>query len=301
MGGLYVDADEKKLEEAQKQQQPEQPLSPFEERLTAFEELIGLYNPEILNAQFQGLTQEQIQGANQGLTDLSGMLGGINTGYQNVLNQLQRITPTGLQGAQTGTASLANILQSRATGGIDPRLQQLATSQLNQLNTQQGQQLAAQSEFFSRRGLGGSAAELNAQNQLGNQFSQQQQNLLANIGATSLNREDVNTQQALSALQSQGNLGLAGAQFQQGLAALQGQYGLQNAQFQQGIYGQQAGLYQQQLANQQLGVESANAAQQARLEAITAGLENAGIPSALLISQKAAETAGEGGGGGGKK
>lgn len=296
MGGI----DYKKLKETIKQ--PEQSLSPFDKRLTAFEELIGLYNPEILDAQFQGLTQEQIQGANQGLTDISGQLGGIDTGYQNVLNQLQGITPTGLQGAQTGTASLANILQSRATGGIDPRLQQLATSQLNQLNTQQGQQAAAQSEFFSRRGLGGSAAELNAQNQLGNQFSQQQQNLLANIGATSLNREDVNTQNALAAYGQQGNLGLSGAQFQQGLAALQGQFGMQNAQLLQGIYGQQAGLNQQQLANLQTGVESQNSATNQRLEALTAGLQNAGIPLALLVSQTAAENAGQGGdGGGGKK
>jgi len=282
-------------------EQQQQQSAAFKALLDPFLAQIAQYNPEILNAQFQGLTNDQIANANQGLTGISGQLGGIDTGYQNVLNQLQGITPTGLQGAQTGTASLANILQSRATGGIDPRLQQLATSQLNQLNTQQGQQAAAQSEFFSRRGLGGSAAELNAQNQLGNQFSQQQQNLLANIGATSLNREDVNTQQALAALQSQGNLGLSGAQFQQGLVGLQGQYGLQNAQFLQGLYGQQAGLNQQQLANLQTGVESQNSATNQRIEALTAGLQNAGIPLALLVSQTAAENAGQGGGGGGKK
>jgi len=76
---------------------------------------------------------------------------------------------------------------------------------------------------------------------------------------------------------------------------------LADAQFQQGNIGQQAALGQQVFGNQQAGAESRNAAQNQRLQALTAGLTTAGAPLALQISQEAAQRETGGGGSGGKK
>jgi hypothetical protein len=304
-------------------------------RLASFEELLGQFNPEVLQAQFEGLTPEQQAQFNQQLAGISTGLGGISTGVPLVQQQLAGVDPslgtfqqqlagvdpTGLGAAQGATGDIAGRLQAIGTGAIDPRFGALAEARLNQLGASQQQRTAQTSEFFGRRGVGGSAAELNALNQLSNQFDIQRQNIVAELGLQGLQRSDVALSQALGARGQQAQLGLAGSQFQQGLIGQQAALGLQQAQFQQGllgqqaalglqeagfqqgIFGQQAGLTQQQLANVQAGIESRNLAEEQRLGALTAGLENASIPLQLLIAQTAAENAGQvgGGGGGGKK
>jgi hypothetical protein len=226
-------------------------------------------------------------------------------------------------------------MQAIGMGLIDPAYAQAAQAQLGQQRSAQQQQQSAQDEFFSRRGLSGSAAQLNRQNSLANQFGSQNQALVANMALQGLSRNDQMLQGSLGARGQQAQLGLSGASLQSQLAnqqaglsmnranlgnmATQQQAGLamnranlgnQATQTQANLYGQQAGLYgqqagltQQQFANQMAGYQSQNQAQQAMLEAKTAGLQNLTIPMQLQIAQLAAQNAGKstdsGGGGGG--
>ena len=111
-------------------------------------------------------------------------------------------------GDQLGAAG-TSLLQSGLGTGIDPRFEAFRQSQIESLSTQQQQQQARQSEFFNRRGLGGSSAALNEQNKLGAQFGQQRQNLTSQIGLQGIAQQNQNLSQG-SALLGQ-EFGLLGA------------------------------------------------------------------------------------------
>ena len=141
--------------------------------------------------------------------NLTSGLNQINPQYLNSANQINQ------QSGQVGQT--ANFLQGIGMGTQnDPRFQAMAQSRLGQLQSQQGQQQSQQDQFFGRRGLEGSAAQLNQQNKLATSFGGQQNQMLANIGMQQMGRQD----QALSqSLQARGQV--AGMQGQR-LAGLQG-------------------------------------------------------------------------------
>jgi len=141
--------------------------------------------------------------------NLTSGLNQINPQYLNSANQINQ------QSRQVGRT--ANFLQGIGMGTqTDPRFQAMAQSRLGQLQAQQGQQQSQQDQFFGRRGLEGSAAQLNQQNKLATSFGGQQNQMMANIGMQQMGRQD----QALSqSLQARGQV--AGMQGQR-LAGLQG-------------------------------------------------------------------------------
>lgn len=237
------------------------PLKPFLDALAQ-------YNPQFMNAGFTGLDQ--------------GTLNTTNLANTNISNQLAGIQPGGLNQAQQQTANIAQTLQGVGQGAADPRFEAYRQSQLGLLETQKQGELGRASESLSRRGLGGSSAELNAGTSINNQYNQQQQSLSSQLGLQSLGRQDNALQNALSAYSQSGQLGLAGGQFQSG------------------ILGQQAGLNQQNFGNTLQQVQSANAARGSNLEALTAGLQNLTLPYALETAREAANNAGESGDGGKK-
>jgi hypothetical protein len=245
---------------------PERPIVPSQTDtdLAAFRDLLAEQNQQFLGAQFGAITPEQQAATNAQLGGIGTQLGGIG---QNV------------GGIGQNVGSIAQRLSNIGESGIDPAFQQLAQAQIGQLDTQQQAQQATQSQQFSRQGLGLSSASINAQNNLANQFGQQKLNLQSQLGLQGLQRSDLATQQSLGAFGQQ--------------AGLFGQ--------QAGLVGQQAGIAQQQFGNIGTQVGSANAAEEARLGALTAGIQNAAIPATLDIALTAAENAGQGGGGGGGK
>jgi len=106
---------------------------------------------------------------------------------------LNNETFAGIQQGVSGLgAQLAGLQHTQANiaGGADPRFEAYKTAQLQQLAADQQAQQARQSEFFSRRGLGGSSAALNQMNRLETGFGQQKQNLAATIGMQQLGRQD---------------------------------------------------------------------------------------------------------------
>lgn len=191
-----------------------------------------------LQAKFDSQANSGIQATNSALNSLGGSVGGI-----------------------------ASRLNAIGQSGIDPAFDKLRNAQLAQLDSQQAAQQRNQSDFFSRRGISGSSAALNAQNNLSNQFGQQGQLLTSQLGLQGLQRADMANQQALSA------------------------------------YGQQAGLTQQQFGNYQAGVQSGNQQEELTLNALTAGIQNESLPLALKIAKTAADNQGKytDSGGGGKK
>ena len=84
----------------------------------------------------------------------------------------------------------ADIFRGIGTGANDPRFDAFKQSQLGQLSREQQQQQAMTSDFFSRRGLGGSSAQLNQMQNLGTQFGQQRQNVMSQLGMQEMGRQD---------------------------------------------------------------------------------------------------------------
>lgn len=105
-------------------------------------------------------------------------------------------------GEKAGLAG-EQLLASGLGTGIDPRFEAFRQSQLGLLHTQQQQQQARQSEFFTRRGIAGSSAQLNQQQQLGTQFGQQQQAVSSQLGLQGLAQQNQNVEQGLEALAAQ--------------------------------------------------------------------------------------------------
>ena len=201
-------------------------------------------------------------GAQNKLGTLGGNIAGLSTQAGNI-----DVSNIGTQRGQI--ENIAGQLQGIAGGGADPRFAAVRDAQLQQLGSSQARQQALQSEQFSRRGLGGSAAAMNAQNQLAGQFGQQEQALQAQIGMQQMGRED----QAL--LQS---------------AALRGQAGSmtgQEAQLRSGLLSQQAGMQGQQagLIGQQAGLQGQQAQLQSALYGQQAGLSNQQLQNAMATGQ----------------
>lgn len=185
---------------------------------------------------------------NQGVTDL---FTGTNRSDPGVLEGLRDLSTQNIGG-------IAGEFATIGRGGGDPRFDAFKTAQLGQLETDQQRQEALTSNFFSRRGLGGSSAALNALNNVGTQYGQQRQNMNASLGLQQLGRQD----QALTTA-----AGLYGTQFglEQGRYSQIGQLGLA-----QGRFGLQA--------------------EEQDLSAITAGLENLTLPYTLETERQAAGT-----------
>ena len=261
-------------------------------------------DPEVLNFSIDQLI---------GKKDRNGRVGGIANDLVNAQNAFgQTVTDSnkGLQGFQGQLGGVSDRLgqirgdfESRLGGlrqrfqgistGEDPRFEALRQAQLGQLDSNQQAQQAQQAGFFGRRGLGGSSAALNAQQQLAGGFDAQRNTLTAQLGMQQLGRQD----QALQQL-----LGINAQQAQFG-AGLEGQRA--------GITGQQAGLQQQQLQNrlgqldrlgqakmqragifqsaaglettgQQLGLS----AREQNLNALSANIENLSIPVAFDVERE---------------
>jgi hypothetical protein len=229
--------------------------------LDTFLSALDQYNPQLLDAGYSGLDQ--------------GTLGTTNAYNTNIANQLAGLVPGGLNQAQQQTANIATALQGIGAGAADPRFEAYRQAQLGLLENQRQAELGRASESLSRRGLGGSAAELNAGSAINNQYNQQQQSLSGQLGLQSLGRQDTALQNALSAYGQSGQLGIAGTQLQSGLL------------------GQQAGLNQQNLANTLAQIQTANQARSANLEALTSGLTNLTLPYALETARTAAENYGK--------
>jgi hypothetical protein len=232
--------------------------------LDPFLSSLDQYNPQLLNADYSSLSNETLQGTNA-----------YNTG---IANQLAGLSPAGLGQAQQQTSNIAQTLQGIGAGSADPRFEAYRQAQLSLLENQRQGQLGQASESLSRRGLGGSAAELNAGSAINDQYNQQAQSLSSQLGLQSLGRQDAALQGALGAYGQSANLGLAGTQAQSALL------------------GQQAGLNQQNLANTLAQIQAANQAKSGNLEALTAGLQNLTAPYALETARTAAMNLGKTGG-----
>lgn len=305
--------------------------------MTALEE----QNQNFLNPNFESIAAQDVNQFTQGINDELGNLRGIGSAAgvqagertraieaqiaQQQQQQGQNVDALGSRINQvdalrgqfgSGIGGLIAAQQGRAQG-IDPRFDEFRQNQLAQLNANEQRQQAGQSEFFNRRGLGGSSAALNAQNRVSGGFNKQRATLTSQLGLQQLGRQDdaLIQQQSLFGQQAQIGSGLIGqgAGFQNQIAGLQfqgNQFGLQgqqqigqnqqfNSQFQSGLAGQRAGLQQTRLTGLQGALTSRNTAEQQRLQAITAGLENLTIAEQLAISRQAAETAGQSGDSGG--
>ena len=268
-------------------------------------------------------------------TDLTNRLAGVQSGYADVGNILSDslIGPNGARqdlqmvrdpitgefnaakagvAGQTGAlGNLANIMEGRATG-VDPAFETFRQMRMTGLEDAQQRQLGQQGEFFARRGLAGSSSALNAQNRLGDQFTQQSGDLASQLGLQQLQRGDTNLMNAaqlrqaaaglygqqagLTGQQAQLQAGLIGQQsgldttnahMQAQLLGQQGQLGLAEAQQQQSLLGSQQGVYQQQLANALAGNQAQNAASQ--LQAQLSGQQFGTQATAAQMANQAQE------------
>jgi len=104
--------------------------------------------------------------------------------------------------------------------GADPRFQEFQDAQFALMDSNRRQQLGETGQYFSRRGLGGTSAELNAMNRLNAGFGMQRQQLGAQLGMQQLGRQDT----ALG--QQAGMLGMANQARQAEMEAITA--GLQN-------------------------------------------------------------------------
>ena len=181
------------------------------------------------------------------------------------LNQnLLQSNISGLNNAAPGSSGtlqdLINQTQQQA-GGQDPRFAAFRDAQLNQLRGQEERALGRESEFFGRRGLGGTSAALNQQAKTSQGFDERASTLGAQLDLQALQNQQG----------QQGQLGnLLASQFQQDLSGQQFKTGQEQAAFQQNLAGRQlqtsdeAVAFQQDLAGRQLqfGEQQAAANQQ---------------------------------------
>jgi len=228
--------------------------------LSAFNDLLDITNKNLRGTTFDSFNPAAQQ--NQ-LNALSGQLGSLSGSLGTELGQFRQIAQ--------GDSFSVDPATGQVTGG-DPRFNQAAQAQLNSLAAAQQAQSAQQSNFFARRGLEGSSAALNAQNQLSTQFGNQAQGVIGQLGLQQLGRQDA---------------ARAGAA---------------------GIIGQQAGLTQAQGALTQaqagLGFQGAtqqNAATQQGLDNQTVALQNLLAEPTIQVAATAAENAGVVPPSGGKK
>ncbi len=238
---------------------------------TDLEQVIQDVAGQLQSAEFESLTPEQQQATLQQFQELSQGLSGLRGQQAGLVTESQALGGT-----------LADVAaQQRSIGlgeTVDPRFQAFRASQMESLAASQQAQQARQSEFFTRRGLGSSAAALNQQNVLAQQFGREEQAITGQLGLQELGAQ----QQAL-----QTSLGI-GTQ-QAGLLGQQAGFMGQQA----GLVGQQAGIAGQEFGVTQAGITSRNLAEQQRLEALAASIETLSLPEQLDIARTAAENAGK--------
>lgn len=233
--------------------------------LNPFLEALAENNPQLLDAGFEGLSDEQLATVNAANAGISGELAGLGT--------------YGMGTAQQQTADIASALQNIGAGAADPRFEAYRQAQLNLLENQRQAELGRSSGMLSRRGLGGSAAEQNAASSIGSRFDQQEQSLSSQLGMQSLGRQDSALLNSLGALGQTANI----------------------AQARAGLAGQRAALNQQNLSNTLAQIQAANQARGLNLTAMTTGLQNLTLPYALETARTAANNlAGDDDGDGGK-
>jgi len=234
-----------------------------------------------MRSQLAGLGSGLTQGSAAGLSNIDQIrqliqqqgtgAGNLYDPYQQQLQALNQnaanVSATGLTDAQTGTSDIAGYLQNIGTGQVDPRYQAVADAQIAQIAQQQKERQMAQDEFFSRRGISGTSAALNAQNRLASQFDLEKQSAQSNLALQGLQRGDVALQNALGARGQQAQLGLAG-----------GEFARSGINQQTGLVGQQAGLtttgqsLASQLLGQAAGLSGQGLNQQQTLAQLQAGL-----------------------------
>ena len=213
----------------------------------------------------------------------------------------------------------------------DPIFKRFKEAQFSQLSADELASRQNQSEFFQRRGIAGTSASMNAEQQSLANAARQKELLTSQLGMQEMGRSDTALQQLLGATAQRAGLesGLIGQQTalssgltgqQAGLAEAGGSFGLgalgQQAGLQQsqaamglGVLGQQAGLRGQQagfltaasdlnrqnimdkLGIEQLGIGSRNAAIEAQLGALSAGIETASLPATLGMQQQSLNVA----------
>ncbi len=229
----------------------------------------------------------------QGLGSVGGRLGGISSGLGSI--------NTGLGGISSGVGDvsqrfsqdfggLQQNLRGVLEGGNDPRFEAFRQAQNEQLLEEQERQQAQTSDFFGRRGIGGSSAALTELQNQGTGFAQQRRQLGAQLGLQQLGRQDTALQQLLGAAGQRAGIesGLLGQQ--QGILGQQ-----QNVFGQQaGIEGQRAGILGQQAnlqgqrAQTQLGLQQ-GVLQQGQFQQGLLGQQQSalGLQSGLLGQQQA--------------
>lgn len=200
----------------------------------------------------QGLRQSGVQAANQ----FGNLLSKTSADESRILGQLNDVR-----------SQFQNMSQAE-----DPRFASYKTAQQEELDYQKNSQIRQIQEDFARRGLSGSSAELNAIQNINNQFGRQGRSLSAELGMQQMGRQD-NALRTLSQLSGQeadllsrninqmsgltgqrqnalaSGITSADALRQSGLGARGAFIGAGN-QAASGLAQQQEGLAQQQLANQ---------------------------------------------------
>ena len=175
---------------------------------------------------------------------------------------------TGIGTAAGDVRGIAGSFMDISKGGeIDPetgkpfdtRFEDFRNAQFDQLNYEQDQQKSMTSDFFARRGLGGSSASLNQLSNVGDKFGRHRSTLGAQLGLQQMQRQDQALQTAAGLYgQEAGILGAQAGIFGQQAGVL-GQQGSMYGQ-QADVFGNalttQAGLQQQAFDQQSVGLEA---------------------------------------------
>ena len=160
----------------------------------------------------------------QGITQLYNYLTGNNdtTNLNDLFLDNSFLSNNGIVDQIGGVSSGINELITRqnqiATGEDDPRFAAYKAAQLNELNQQRQKRLGEVNDYFARRGVGGSSAELNQENKVSGNFDTRASSMSANIGLQELARRDRANREAANLYGQRANvLGLQGNVLGQGL------------------------------------------------------------------------------------
>ncbi len=232
------------------------------------------------NTALTGIGQDAIgagTAANDALTGIGGAAQGSALGFGGTIGQLGA-DAAGLSnvGLNTGGFNALAEQQAGIASGQDPRFAEFQSAQLAQLGANETAALGQTSNFFGRRGSGGSTASLNALQRQQSGFDLQRTSLTSGLGLQQMARQD-------QALVQQGQfLGMADqsavAQQQANLSAISQAGALQTSAA--GV--EQAGFGANAAATA-AGAAAANAGFNTGIAGTAAGFgaENAGIQTGI--------------------
>ena len=234
---------------------------------------------------FQALGQtELLTGEQQAFAGGIGQqIAGLGAGFADIGGQAT-FTP----GQQARQEELISREAAVAAGGQDTRFADFEAAQQAALGQEFERRGTQQASFFARRGGAGTAAELQAQQQLGQERGVREQQLSSQLGMQQLSRQDQATmrtaqlqaqQSGLTAQSQQAQMAALGGQQAAlagglGATAQFGQLGAQQAAVQQAAAagGTQAAAQAANIAQAQSGFQRQSIGQQAALQ--TQGFQN---------------------------